>query len=60
MRVACVSGFAWEPKGTARSRAFPLAAELVKKGELEVARGVYHLDTGRLELLGKTAAVVAK
>jgi glycosyltransferase involved in cell wall biosynthesis len=32
MRVACVSGFAWEPKGTARSRAFPLAAELVKKG----------------------------
>jgi glycosyltransferase involved in cell wall biosynthesis len=32
MRVAFVSGFAWEPKGTARSRAFPLAAELVKKG----------------------------
>jgi glycosyltransferase involved in cell wall biosynthesis len=32
MRVACVSGFAWEPKGTARSRAFPLATELVKKG----------------------------
>ena len=31
MRIAFVSGFAWEPKGTARSRAFPLAAELVKK-----------------------------
>jgi glycosyltransferase involved in cell wall biosynthesis len=32
MRIAFVSGFAWEPKGTARARAFPLAAELVKKG----------------------------
>jgi glycosyltransferase involved in cell wall biosynthesis len=32
MRVAFVSGFAWEPKGTARARAFPLAVELVKKG----------------------------
>src|SRR5271165_3196917 len=31
-RVVFVSGFAWEPKGTARARAFPLAAELVKKG----------------------------
>jgi len=26
-------------------------AELVKKGELEIVRGVYHLDTGRLERL---------
>jgi hypothetical protein len=32
MRVVFVVGFAWEPKGTARSRAFPLAAELVKRG----------------------------
>ena len=32
MRIAFVSGFAWEPKGTARARAFPLASELVKKG----------------------------
>jgi glycosyltransferase involved in cell wall biosynthesis len=32
MRLLFVSGFAWEPKGTARARAFPLAAELVKRG----------------------------
>jgi glycosyltransferase involved in cell wall biosynthesis len=32
MRVAFVSGFAWEPKGTARARAFPLAVELVRRG----------------------------
>lgn len=32
MRIAFVSGFAWEPKGTARARAFPLAVELVRKG----------------------------
>ena len=32
MRLAFISGFAWEPKGTARARAFPLAAELVKRG----------------------------
>jgi glycosyltransferase involved in cell wall biosynthesis len=32
VRVAFVSGFAWEPKGTARARAFPLAVELVNKG----------------------------
>ncbi len=32
MRIAFVSGFAWEPKGTARVRAFPLAVELVNKG----------------------------
>ena len=31
-------------------------AELVKKGDLEIARGVYHLDTGRLELLAKPGA----
>lgn len=36
MRIAFVSGFAWEPKGTARVRAFPLAVELVNKGH-EVA-----------------------
>ncbi len=32
MKIAFVCGFAWEPKGTARARAFPLAAELVNKG----------------------------
>jgi len=32
MRIVFVSGFAWEPKGTARARAFPLAAELAKRG----------------------------
>jgi carbonic anhydrase len=41
------------------SESVPLA-ELVKKGELEVARGVYHLDTGRLELLAKHATTAAK
>jgi glycosyltransferase involved in cell wall biosynthesis len=32
MRIVFIVGFAWEPKGTARARAFPLAAELVKRG----------------------------
>lgn len=32
MKIAFVCGFAWEPKGTARARAFPLGVELVKKG----------------------------
>src|SRR6266478_5269377 len=32
MRIAFVCGFAWEPKGTARARAFPLAVELAGKG----------------------------
>ena len=32
MRVVFVCGFAWEPKGTVSARAFPLAAELVKRG----------------------------
>jgi carbonic anhydrase len=35
-------------------------AELVKKHELEVVRGVYHLDTGRLELLAGPATTAAK
>ena len=30
-------------------------AELVKKGELEIVRAVYHLDTGRLERLTRAA-----
>jgi carbonic anhydrase len=30
-------------------------AELVKKKQLEIVSGVYHLDTGRLELLAKPA-----
>jgi glycosyltransferase involved in cell wall biosynthesis len=32
MRIAFVCGFAWEPKGTVRLRAFPLAEELVNRG----------------------------
>jgi glycosyltransferase involved in cell wall biosynthesis len=32
MRIAFVCGFAWEPKGTPRLRALPLAAELVDQG----------------------------
>lgn len=36
MKIAFVCGFAWEPKGTARARAFPLAVELANKGH-EVA-----------------------
>ena len=41
------------------SESAPLA-ELVKKGDLEIARGVYHLDTGRFELLSKPATPTAK
>jgi len=32
MRIAFVCGFAWEPKGTVRLRAYPLAVELVNRG----------------------------
>jgi glycosyltransferase involved in cell wall biosynthesis len=32
MRIAFLCGFAWEPKGTVRARAFPLAVELSKLG----------------------------
>jgi glycosyltransferase involved in cell wall biosynthesis len=32
MRIAFVCGFAWEPKGTVRARAHPLAVELVRRG----------------------------
>jgi glycosyltransferase involved in cell wall biosynthesis len=32
MRIAFICGFAWEPKGTARLRAFPIGAELVRRG----------------------------
>jgi glycosyltransferase involved in cell wall biosynthesis len=32
MKILYVAGFAWEPKGTVRSRAFPLAAEMVRRG----------------------------
>jgi hypothetical protein len=32
MKIAFVCGFAWEPKGTAPARAFPLVSELVNKG----------------------------
>lgn len=32
LRIAFICGFAWEPKGTARARAFPLAVQLAKHG----------------------------
>ena len=32
MRVVALCGFAWEPKGTARARAFPLLLELANRG----------------------------
>lgn len=32
MRIAFVCGFAWEPKGTVRARAHPLAVELTRRG----------------------------
>jgi glycosyltransferase involved in cell wall biosynthesis len=32
VRIAHICGFAWEPKGTVRARAFPLAVELVRHG----------------------------
>lgn len=32
MRIAFVCGFAWEPKGTLRLRAFPLAVEVARLG----------------------------
>ena len=35
-------------------------AELAKKGELEIVRAVYHLDTGRVERLAKAPSAPAK
>lgn len=32
MKVVALCGFAWEPKGTARARAFPLLVELARRG----------------------------
>jgi glycosyltransferase involved in cell wall biosynthesis len=32
MRLAYICGFAWEPKGTVRARAFPIAEEMVRRG----------------------------
>ena len=32
MNLTYVCGFAWEPKGTVRARAFPLAEEMVRRG----------------------------
>ena len=32
MRILGVAGFAWEPKGTVRARAFPLMSTLAKRG----------------------------
>ena len=32
MKIAFIGGFAFSPKGTMRARAFPLAAELVRRG----------------------------
>lgn len=32
MNILQVAGFAWEPKGTVRARAYPLAMEMVRRG----------------------------
>lgn len=32
MKIAFICGFAWEPKGTVRARAHPLAVELTRRG----------------------------
>jgi glycosyltransferase involved in cell wall biosynthesis len=32
VKLVYIAGFAWEPKGTVRARAFPLAAEMVRRG----------------------------
>jgi glycosyltransferase involved in cell wall biosynthesis len=32
MKILYLAGFAWEPKGTVRSRAFPLAVEMARRG----------------------------
>ena len=32
MKLTFICGFAWDPKGTVRSRAFPLAEEMVRRG----------------------------
>lgn len=32
MKLAYIAGFAWEPKGTVRARAFPLATEMARRG----------------------------
>jgi glycosyltransferase involved in cell wall biosynthesis len=32
MRLTYICGFAWEPKGTVRARAFPLAEEMARRG----------------------------
>lgn len=32
MRLTYICGFAWEPKGTVRARAFPMAEEMVRRG----------------------------
>jgi glycosyltransferase involved in cell wall biosynthesis len=32
MNILKIGGFAWEPKGTVRARAYPLAAEMVRRG----------------------------
>ena len=50
MRIAFVCGFAWEPKGTVRARAFPMAAELAQQGH-EVTIFVTPYDN--LEYSGK-------
>ena len=32
MRIVALCGFAWEPKGTVRARAFPMLQELARRG----------------------------
>lgn len=57
--AAAVRGNVDLQAGRIAAESAPLA-DLVMKGELEVARGVYHLDTGKLELLPGPKPAAAK
>jgi carbonic anhydrase len=57
--AAAVRGNVELQAGRIAAESAPLA-ELVKKGELEVVRGVYHLDTGMLEVLASPKAAATK
>jgi glycosyltransferase involved in cell wall biosynthesis len=74
MKILYLAGFAWEPKGTVRSRAFPLAVEMVRRGhEVTLLIAPYDnlVHSGRrfvsegvqvinLEISGRGALVLAR
>jgi len=57
--AAAVRGNVELQAGRITAESAPLA-DLVKKGELEVVQGVYHLDTGKLEMLSSAKPAPAK